>query len=398
MSQKGIVGIILLVSVLVLGIGTGTYYLWKTVNKDQSIQKENVPVTSSTQPTPTPFLNPTTISSSLPITEIQPTIDNFFLEDTGTLITDLEIKFDNVGKSFFSSHEDKYDFIHIFTANYPSIKTNNIYIPVRNNPSKGLGEIDDGNLDPTLYGAQKEGRLMGFTYIGINPESDFTQDPEGVYRILLEEIGHNWGVYLGKELGGSPSQSGDLILREQGPHWYKGLQSLRDYEGIRESRPWLDNGDGTFSLSCWQTEKKYSYSPFTLYLMGLADPEEIKQEFLLIKSPELESSNSLYSLCTPLSNKITIKGTAVGVTIEDIIKEAGKRRTITTENSQKDFSMAFIIIYPKGTTLSDRAKKNLEFLSKDFPIKWAKATSCRSTLNSTIIPTDLCKQTVFPKN
>ncbi len=393
MSQKGVVGIILLILVLVLGVGVGTYYYFgRADNKAPSTQQINIPVTS------TPIINSTTTPSSRPIAEIQPTIDNFFLEDTGSLITDLEIKFDNVGRNFFSSHKDKYDFIHVFTANYPSIKTNNIYMPVRNNPSKGLGEIDDSNLDPTLYGAQKAGRLMGLTYIGINLESDFTQDPEDVYRVLLEEIGHNWGVYLGKELGGSPSQSGDLILREQGPHWYKGLQSLRDYEGIREARPWVDNGDGTFSVSCRQTEKKYSYSPFTLYLMGLADPEEIKQEFLLIKSPELESSSSLNSLCSPLSNKITIKGIAVGVTIEDIIKAVGKRRTITTANSQKDFSMAFITIYPKGTTFSDRAKKNLEFFSKDFPAKWAKATSCRSTLNSVKIPTDLCKQTVFPKN
>lgn len=398
MNQKGVVGIILLILVLVLGVGVGTYYyLGRADNKTQPNRHINIPVTSSTQPTSTPILNSVITPSSRPIVEIQPTIDNFFLEDTGDLLDNLEINFETVGKTFFSSHEDNYDFIHVFTANYPYIKTNNIYIPVRNNPSKGLGEIDDSNLDPTMYGAQKAGRLMGLTYIGINLESDFTQDPEEVYRVLLEEIGHNWGVYLGNELGG-PSQSGDLILREQGPHWYKGLQSLRDYEGIREARPWVDNGDGTFSVSCLQAERKYSYSPITLYLMGLADSEEIKQKFLLIKSPELESNSSLNSLCTPLSNKITIKGTAVEVTIEDIIKAAGKRRTITTANSQKDFSMAFIIIYPKGTTFSDRAKKNLDFFSKDFPVKWAKATSCRSTLNSVKIPTDLCKQTVFPKN
>lgn len=329
-------------------------------------------------PTPVPVPPPIPSTTKIPI---------FFLEDDGSLIVDGGIIFNAIGKKFFTNHADQYDFIHVFTAGYPSIQTTDVFVRVRPNPAKGLGSVDSENPNPNYFGANQNGKLMGFSYIGLNLDSNQIQlFPEDLaFRALLEETAHNWGVFIGNQYG-----EGGLEVREAGPHWWRGLQTMRDFDGMREAGPWKDNGDGTFSLPvnhCTVGSRTRSYSPFMLYLMGLADPQEITQPFLLIKSSELQAD----------SCKEIVRGTAQKITINDLINAAGKARTIATVNSQKDFQMAFVVIYPKGAVISNQATSNVNWIAQNLPIKWAGATSCRSSLNGAVIPSQTCAATIFPK-
>ncbi len=325
------------------------------------------------------------ILPTLKVTEYLPTkIPTYFIEDyDNTLVVDGIARISTITRRFLKNHENQYDFLVVMPVDYPGITTphTSLFVRVKENPAKGLGHIDNEKPDPTTFGSTPDGRLQGIAFVQEHFGLFHAFPEEYAYKTILEEITHNWAVGI-EELSGLDSQ--DTY------HWSRGMQSLWDYDGMRGARPWKDNHDGTFSLPddpCNIATKKYSFSPFTLYLMGLADPKEITQNFLFIESPELRNDPC----------KQSIQGRARKITITDLINFAGQPRTITSEDAQKKFSIAFLIITPKDYQVSGYVKDNFAWLANTFPEKWAKATSCRSTINNITISKGECLATIFPK-
>ncbi|MBI5391661.1 hypothetical protein HZB00_01530 [Candidatus Woesearchaeota archaeon] len=321
----------------------------------------------------------------LKVTQFIPAkIPVYFVQDYDTtLVVDGAVRLSTISNRFLVNHPDNNDFLIIFNADYPNIKIphTSLFTRVRENPAKGLGRIDNEKVDPKIFGSSEKGKLQGVVYIISNFGLFQTYPEEYGYRPLLEEITHNWAVGI-QELSGIDSV--DTY------HWSRGLQSLWEYDGMRGARPWKDNSDGSFSLPndpCNIADHVYSFSPFTLYLMGLADPKEVTQNFLFIESPELRNDPC----------KKTIHGAAKKININDIIRFAGKQRTITSEASQKDFKVTFLVVYPKDSVLEQYAQNRFAWLADNFPKKWQKATSCRSTINSIKIPPAECASTIYPK-
>ncbi len=303
----------------------------------------------------------------------------FVQENDASLVTDGIVRVSTLMRRFFLDHPDEYDLIAVFAADYENIRIpqSSLFIRVNENPAKGLGLIDNHRGEPELFGVKKDGTLKGIAYILPRVGTWKEYPEEKAFKPLLEEFAHEWAVGL------------DTFWGVDSYHWTRRLQSLRDFDAMREARPWKDNHDGTFSLPvdpCGGSEKTYSFSPFTLYLMGLADQKEITQPFLLLDSPDLKTN--------PCSQKI--RGTAQYITIADLIKEAGKPRTIPADSAQRNFKIAFIVMYPQNVTLSHYEIDRFQWLANSFPERWAKATSCRSTINGIRIPYKECMETVFP--
>ena len=149
----------------------------------------------------------------------------------------------------------------------------------------------------------------------------------GCVDIADHEIGHTWGMALGKKLG-LLKEKGDVSLG----HW----NSLSDVSGQMGAfffagdkiGQFAYNGDGIWRLIPNTTVKPYS--PLELYVMGLIPSSEIPDVHLL-EDPDLSDPERI----TAESQKT--------FTAEEIVKSAGGERIPSAGESRKDFRLAFIV-------------------------------------------------------
>jgi hypothetical protein len=148
--------------------------------------------------------------------------------------------------------------------------------------------------------------------------------------VFDHEIVHTWGPAIGQSLGLLNSIYNYDV--NQG-HW----NEFADMEGQVGSYYFDPSGKvGHFSYKGNETWSLISnltvepYSPLDLYIMGLIPPEEVPPIHIL-NSPDT----------TDIEN-ITASSFQT-VTIEDIIAAEGGERIPSSADSQKDFSLAFIV-------------------------------------------------------
>jgi hypothetical protein len=148
------------------------------------------------------------------------------------------------------------------------------------------------------------------------------------YEVSDHETAHNWGAFLGKNLGLMEKQSGGVIS----PHW----NSLSDIGGQLgyyyingdKSGHFAYNGDGTWRFL--PNTYVSPYSPLELYVMGLIPPSEVP-DIHILKNPDLTDLN-----------RITAESFKT-ITMKQIVKAAGGERIPSAADAQKDFAMAFIV-------------------------------------------------------
>ncbi len=169
----------------------------------------------------------------------------------------------------------------------------------------------------------------------------------GGTAILTHEIGHTWGMALGKKLG-LIEESGSVI---QG-HWndladVQGRMGWYFFSGDTVGHfAW--NGDGTWRLI--PNTVKEPYSPLELYVMGLIPSTEIT-DIHILKEPDLSDPE-----------RITAKSYKT-VTAREIVKSAGGEREPSAGESQKEFNLAFIVT--QDLPYNDAAYAYFSLLSRD---------------------------------
>jgi len=201
----------------------------------------------------------------------------------------------------------------------------------------------------------------------------------GSTAIVDHEMGHAWGVNIGQTLGLMDVSGGMTYLG----HW----NSMADIQGQMGYYYFGDNGivghfgyngDGTWRLIA-NTEVE-PYSPLELYLMGLIPPEDVPPVHIL-KDPDLTNLNRI----TAASYKT--------VTIDQIMQAEGGARIPSVTESQKDFTMAFIVT--QDVPYNDAAYAffslmSYELMSKQPPLKNSSfapfywATGGRGTLDTSL--------------
>jgi hypothetical protein len=318
------------------------------------------------------------------------------LDSDDSIDTPEGLMFANITKKFYSKYPDKYDFLAIF----PSFKPKNDiplaggYTNVQNNVRGICEALSKG--DSNYWGSSRLKGIQQYPYSNSNYK-EFIDNELTSARLLLEETGHQWLVYVGLKGPPPPGTPPDglnlscfkndipISLGDGSNHWSKGLQMpTQNFGAMRETRPWIDNGDGTYSYDpslAWNTPRKFH--PFDLYLIGLLDKSEMKDEYLLLTDVD----NSLITpgpTPTPGNSKpgfITIPSRAIKVSINDIIDMTGEERNPNAKDSQKDFAIAFIILKKPGQTISNTMTQAINLAASRFPAQWAYATDYRSTVN-----------------
>ena len=271
-------------------------------------------------------------------------------------------------KKLYTVFPDVFDFITLMPAGTlyrkSDYKENVPYFVMIKNDVKNIG-LPIFN-DAAKYGSA--GRLRGVIYHSF-----------GYGAILDHEVGHAWGINLGKSLG--------LVTNKH--HWIANSDidgQMGEFYLYEENYyKFIDNGDGTFKAVRNVDMKDVHYSPLTLYVMGLLPPEEVPPVHIFEGEIDFSDLNR-------------VKPESVReVTIWDIIEAEGGERDPPYETSQKNFTMAFIIVKPEEFTLAEYAFFSLvsKFFgsceeSEHYLTPFCTATEGRGFMNTTlpvVIPT-----------
>jgi hypothetical protein len=202
----------------------------------------------------------------------------------------------------------------------------------------------------------------------------------GSLSIFDHEIGHSWGPAIGYSLG---------LLEHPGnqSHWNRmtdigGQMGYFFVDPGGEAGKFAYNGDDTWHLV--SNREIPPYSPLELYVMGLIPPEEVPPIHIL-ESPDLSDPERI----TAASYQT--------ITIEQIMAAEGGPRIPSSDEAQKDFTLAFIVT--QDVPYNDAAYAFFSLLSYDLmsldppheygnlaPFHWA--TGGRATLD-TRLPVDV---------
>ena len=195
------------------------------------------------------------------------------------------------------------------------------------------------------------------------------------------ELSHLWGPALRVKETGSGGKADALIGFPF--HWSFWLDAGSSPAG---GNPWRDNGDGTFTVS-GQSPTTVRFSMLDLYLMGLADPSEVKPFGVLenavapgsFKDPYtrrgLDAASFPYWGSTPL----TVTATRRTVTIDEVVAVNGAR---SPARAEAQLTLGVVLMVPKDAT--DEAildlEKEFEPLAASLAPSFGAATSGRGQM------------------
>ncbi len=249
-----------------------------------------------------------------------------------------------ISKAFYNSHNDNYDFLIILAPTFqsPGFDGNS---PVKND-IQGIGKpIEDAS---SLYGSKGKLKSVVTIYSGS----------------FLHEISHNWLMSISDP---------NLKINRDSSHWSQFVDTATREGGLmyfspNGGNPFIDNGDGTFSLdsvtpvpSTWY----HKFNSMELYLMGLIPSSQVQPVTLW-------ESTSPQVAATMVGSKKTI-------TIQDIVNSVGERNP-AYPNTQRDFSIAYIIVPKKGEIIEDAILENIRLKVIDFSKEWNFATKGLSNI------------------
>lgn len=320
----------------------------------------------------------------------------YILEDDGSFetasdISNSSLNIERITTLFYQKYPDIYDFIAIFPSFSPKREMSDAIAynsGIQNNVRGICMEIRKACYWGPC-GSDKLQAVHIFTSYK-NNYNELVEKPQEIVEILLHEIGHRWGVFLGNRKAENPLPDGInkscteyLIpfIEKDTDHWSENLQMpIGGYGAIPKTLPWIERGQDIYSYNLSYFEEPPKYHPFDLYLMGLLDPSEIKNGFLLLTEVDYYFS-PMSDGKEATKDEIVKKGKSIKVSIDDVIKIAGESRNPSVQNSQKDFKEAFVILTKKGQLPPQNMFKAIDEAAKLLSPMWLFATDNRSTMN-----------------
>lgn len=257
-----------------------------------------------------------------------------------------------VPEVFYETHDDRYDFVYIWTDfDFDLGGAFAFYLGARND-AEGIGvPIFDR---ASSFGS--DGRLQGLLVLN-NIVRAYPESPtrrflglNSALSILGQEQGHRWLAFV--EL---PGDDPTLLLGRQLAHWsfFFNTESTNAFSQFgaprsssMEGNVWRDLGDGLFSTP--SNELIDGYSQLDQYLMGLRAPEEVQDSFVIV-DPDVGDPMRMRRF--PPRGDVTVRGRRRTVTIGDIIAANGPR-VPDYRHAQRVFRVAFILLIQQGTTPS----------------------------------------------
>lgn len=195
--------------------------------------------------------------------------------------------------------------------------------------------------------------------------------------LLGHEFGHNWIANASAVVDGEMLKLTDDWCN---CHWAEGLHAPvpHPWKEARQASAmgggyWVDNNDGTFT----QIADAYfvpasGFSYLDLYLMGMLDPEDVPDFFIIKDLRELRTDDDGHKV---------FSGERVDLTIDNIIASEGVRAP-DRSTSQKEFETAFIYLVAPGEVVDPERLERLGEIRDEFSAYWSSITGRASTMNS----------------
>ncbi|MEK6934205.1 MAG: hypothetical protein AABW75_05005 [Nanoarchaeota archaeon] len=175
-----------------------------------------------------------------------------------------------VTQKFYESNPDNFDFIAIYKSFDILKEVNYDYNVAIRNYIEGIGStIGEGFVN-----TGSKSRLKAITYfkgnsneLNINKLVLYSYNFNGTQNALLHEIGHTWGVYVGDDFV-SGKNNAQLEIKQDGIHFYRGLNNPTYNIDALNSDHWIANGDGTFRRINEEIGNPiHNYHPIMLYFI-----------------------------------------------------------------------------------------------------------------------------------
>lgn len=287
----------------------------------------------------------------------------------------------DVACSVIGALGDRFDFI----ASYSDFRVDN---PEGGTPSTGprggnVSGIGSSTRDVDAYCSAGRLQWMFAQPVSTSAVQIQERSPDGRmsdYDYAMSQIGHELGHRWAADA--DALVNGDTIPLGR-THWSAGVHmpAAFPYGNPNEADPmggstWKGNGDGTYT----QLDRDY-YSPakgwswLALYLMGLAEPEEVPPFFIVRNLERTDQRDA--------DGKPIYRGDKTVITIDDVIAAMGPR-VPDFAHAQKEFNTGIVIMTLPGDRPTSQLIDAANDISERWIDYWSTTTGGRSvmTVNS----------------
>lgn len=310
------------------------------------------------------------------------------------------VAFDNdvdvITQEFYKQYPDNYDFLTIF----PTFDIKNSFEMIAY--SDAIKSDTRGICQPIVNYCKDKTcnfkRLLNINFFVYKSSyyQDYLKNTNDLTDIIVHETAHYWStgipaLKIFKGLNKSCYDTSIPLKQDQTNHWSEGLQMPEmAMDFLDYSTYWIDKGNGYYEFP-YLYNAPMKFHPFDLYLMGLMSKEEIKNNFPngfpLLSNIKDYGKRDYEEKTLPDGQVIAGGGYAVkaklqNVSIDDVVKVAGGERVPSSKDSQKDFTMAFVILTDKNDPAPETLVQTIEASAKIITDKWSYATNGLSTMNA----------------
>lgn len=279
----------------------------------------------------------------------------------------------NVSTRFYATHADNFDQLVIF-GDQRLIADANVFAfeTTVANAVEGIGaDVVDRSRE---FGSA--GRLQ--SVVNMDSLAKYPADPSArvlgensTLSVLAHEVGHRWLAFL--RFRGLDGQTSGALLGRDDSHWsffFDSNASVMEGNGIE------DLGGGSFRT----VDAVRRYSVLDQYAMGLLAPSQVPT-FFFVEAP-LNVAPEQSAVSAPRVG-VTFAGTRRDVTIQDVITVLGERRP-SSATSPKAFSQAYVYLIARGRSVTADEVSRLDRIRQEFETFFARATSNRMRLTTTL--------------
>jgi MYXO-CTERM domain-containing protein len=151
-----------------------------------------------------------------------------------------------------------------------------------------------------------------------------------------QEYSHRWAMFLTIR-DPRTGALGELLLGRDCSHYNRFVETQGS---VLDGYAWKDNGDGSFTWS----ERAVRFSHLDLYTMGLLRADEVPPFFLIDGIPGYTQGRCGAEYASmPFPSAMTIKGTRVDLTMEDVVFGNGHRAP-SADEPQDRFREAIVVL------------------------------------------------------
>lgn len=265
-----------------------------------------------------------------------------------------------IAQRFYQTHADQYDAIVILVGSTFGVEVEPesgfAFARLVKNRVQGIGLPLFDDTAALGLSTTKLKTIINMNDLGEynGPEADVSGEPHHItgVEVLGQEVAHRWAAFVNTTVAD--------ILGRGDAHWsffFNTDDNITVLPGasVMEGNGWADNGNGTFTT----TRPFDSYSQLDEYVMGLRQPAAVaSMPFVKSSSksggkkgggkppraPGRELLNPTVKESDLPAEGVTVEGTAVTVTIQDVISANGPRVAPADESTVSN--LAFILVIP----------------------------------------------------